>query len=59
MRNSKFNSMPNSLTYIIFSFLLMNVVAAGALLAEPEVVVSALYGYPRPLSTAALLADFF
>ena len=37
----------------------MNVVASGALLAEPEVVVSALYGYPRPLSTAALLADFF
>jgi hypothetical protein len=37
----------------------MNVVASGALLAEPEVVVSALYGYPRPLSTASLLADFF
>jgi len=36
----------------------MNIVASGALLAEPEVVVSAFDGYPRPLSTA-LLADFF
>ena len=54
--NSKSNSKATS-TYLVFSFLLMNVVAAWALLAEPEVVVSALYGYPRPLT--ALLANLF
>ena len=54
--NSNFNSKATS-TYLVFSFLLMNVVAAGPLLAESKVVVSALYGYPRSLTT--LLANLF
>lgn len=52
------NLSPNrATTYLILIFFLMNIVAAGPLLAEPEVVVSALNGYSRPLTT--LLANVF